>query len=135
MANFDAIKHLFNVLSKISDDQSVYKNIQQNEELKQTSKHFGLKTLTHSIMFLLFGALAIFLLKYGLTFEWGIILSILALIIGLFFALISVEYVLFSLAYSIKQLKINRKPISFVALVLFIICVTALTLFAVFIFS
>lgn len=126
--NFNLLVLLLNIISKIADDTMLYKNIKETPDLKAISNHFGKKAISHSLMFLIFGGIAVFLLNRVFA-GIGVILTIIAVIIAIPLAIYAIIYFFFTLAYVIKQLKLNRTAIGWIALVVFILATILLGFF------
>ena len=119
--------NLFNLLQffgKLVDDRIKFQNIKSDEETRKTSKTFGWTAIIHSVVFALLAAAGVFLLTTGLDSRGslGFILGIVAIILGVAFLVVSLEFFVFALSHTIKQLVLNRRAISWVALAVFIIC-------------
>lgn len=123
--------HFLNIIGKLADDKAVYVNIQNDPELKKYSKHFGGRAILYSILFALLAIGGTFLIYTGFTRNIGVILNIFAIMLGIGLVIPSFELFIFALNCTIKQLKINRRFISWLALIIFIICV-GLTAFSIF---
>jgi len=124
-SNGKGIWHFLNFIGKLADDRIIYENIKKDPDLKPYSKHFGWSVIWHSLLFLLFGGVGGIITTACFSKEYGIILNIVGIIFGIGLILASLEMLLFALSHTIKQLKLNRRAISWVALVVFILCIVA----------
>ena len=124
--------HFLNIIGKLIDDKAIYVNIQNDPELKKYSKHFGGHAILYSIFFALLAIGGTFLMYTGFTRNIGVILNIFAIMLGIGLVIPSFELFIFAFSSTIKQLRINRRFISWLALFIFIVCVglTAVTIFA-----
>ena len=114
-----------NFIGKLADDRIIYENIKKDPDLKPYSKHFGWSAIWHSLLFLLFGGIGGVITTACFSKNYGIILNIVGIVFGIGLILVSLEMLLFALSHTIKQLKLNRRAISWIALVVFILCVVA----------
>ena len=119
------ILRLPNFIGKLADDRIIYNNIKNDADLRPYSKHFGWSAIWHSLLFLLFGGVGGIITTACFTKEYGIILNIVGIIFGIGLILVSLEMLLFALSHTVKQLKLNRRAISWIALVVFILCIVA----------
>jgi|GEM_PF-6714995 len=120
MAKSNGFLHFLNFISKLAEDREVFLNIQKEPELKFKSRYFGWRAIWQS---LLFGGLFLggaWLLFTGLSRFLGIFINIILVSVGAALAISSLEFLLLALLSTIKQLRINRRAISWVALVIFL---------------
>lgn len=93
-----------------------YNEIKQNDELRKTSTLLGRRALVYDIVLLIFLGCAAALAIWGVTIEsgWKILLFILAIL--LFITMI--PYYVLAFNFSVKQLRLNKRPIGWISLLL-----------------
>ena len=116
----------------LAEIRTQYEEIKRNEESKKVSVMLGWKAIKYCFWFAVFVAMAVGLGYWGMSyintiaFFFGIILIVLAIGIGLY----ALAFLLFALSCSIKQIKLNRRPIGIFALVLTLVFVAAVSVIA-----
>ena len=123
------ILHLLNIIGKLADDRIMMENIKKDPELRKRSKVFGASAIWQSVLFALFVSGGVFLLIVGFTKPLAVIGNIAAIAGGFGLVLLSAELFIFALSHTIKQMVLNRRAISWIALLVFIAC-TALAVLA-----
>ncbi|MBQ8468915.1 MAG: hypothetical protein IJ542_04115 [Clostridia bacterium] len=119
----NGLLHFLNFIAKIGEDREIYNNIKNDAELRPFSKYFGWRAILQSVLFAVFSVGGAISLYVGFTRNLGIFLNIILIMLGIGLVLVSIELFFFALSRTIKQLKLNRRAISWIALVVFILCV------------
>lgn len=119
------IRKIFSIGSRISEAREIKKD----PEKRLKSKKFGLMSIVSSILSIGFVALLFFALSqiFGGENLGQIILGIVLAVIG---ALTAVSSLLNSVGFCILQISINRKAISWIALIFLFIGIAACALVA-----
>ena len=119
MARHNLIFDFFNVISKAHE-------IKNDGERREKSVHFGVTGIVFSVFALLFGIGGAFLLSLLSSGDSDAVLLLIFTIAGVAVGLGgAVVLFLGALLRVIAQLTINRKPIGWVALALFVACLVA----------
>lgn len=123
---------ILNFIFGLANIRTIYEEIKQNEESKKVSVVLGKKALGYCFLFTLFVTIAVALGYWGaqyvqtIAFLFGIVLIVIAIGCGLY----ALSFLAFALSCSMKQIRLNRRPIGVFALVLtliFVIVVAAMT--------
>ena len=103
--------------------RETFNELRENEQERQTSTLLGKKALIYDIILLIFlgGAVALVIWGLSLSTGWQVFMIIVAAIISL----AMIPYFILALNFSIKQLRLNKRPIGFVALILPILLIVA----------
>lgn len=111
----------------LANIRTQYEEIKKNEDAKATSKVLGWKAIRYDIWLIVFTVIALSLGAWGAQYlnNVGLIVGIVAIIIAIVFAIYIPVFLLFALSASIKQVKLNHKPIGIIALVLTLLLTTA----------
>lgn len=128
MSKGKGLLRLLNFIGKLADDRTIYNNIKNDPDLRPYSKHFGWSAIWHSLLFVLFGGGGTLLTIYAFSKNLGVIFNIFLIVIGISFVLLGLEMLLFAISHTIKQLKLNRRAISWIALVVLILCLAGTVL-------
>lgn len=121
MARNNGFLRIFNFISKIIDDRIAYKNLKSDECARQTTSKFGKSAIGYSIGFSVLSVLGAICTAKGASGELGIIVGLFAIIIGAVFLLVAAELLFFAVSHTVKQLALNRRAVSFIALAVLII--------------
>jgi len=116
------ILHLLNILGKLADDRVMMENIKKDPELRKKSKYFGASAIWLSILFAVCASASVFLLIVGFTKYLAVIGNIVAIAAGFGLIFLVFETFIFALSHTIKQMVLNRRVISWIALIVFIVC-------------
>ena len=102
------------------DIRSQYEEIKNNEDAKKVSTLLGWKAVKYCVLLVVFAAVAIGLAMWGVPYlnDIGFFLGIISIIIAIVFALYIPAFFAFALSCSLKQIKLNRKPIGIFAFIL-----------------
>ena len=125
MSKGNGILRFLNFIVKIGDDRMMYNNIKKDPELRKISTHFGWTSIMYSLLFLACGGGGGVLTYYSFTHNMGIILNIFGIVLGIGLVLFSLEAFYFALSHAIKQMVINRRFVSWLALIVFVISTVA----------
>lgn len=125
MANNNGFLRFINFIAKLIDDRIVYKNLKSDEIARKTTSKFGKSAIGYSIFFAVLGAIGALIVAKGVSGDLGVIVGFFAIVIGIVFLLVSAELLLFAISHTVKQLILNRKAISWIALVFLIVAFAA----------
>ena len=129
MAKGSGIWHLLNIIGRLADDRIMMENIKKDPELRKQSKIFGASAIWQSVLFAVFISGSVFLLIAGFTKYLAVLGNIIAITFGIGLFFVALEMFIFALSHTIKQMVLNRRFISWLALIVFIVC-TALSILA-----
>ena len=114
------MKDLLSLIFNIINDGIKYREIRDSDR-RTTSHHFGVRAIIVSLLV----PLGVFLLtvcyqsiQNGGNTLWGVIAAIFGILLGIALPLVAL---LRGTVYVILQLRLNRKPISWVALVVYVV--------------
>lgn len=116
---------ILNFIFGLVNIRTIYEEIKHNEESKKVSVVLGKKALGYCFLFALFVSVAAALAYWGsqyvetIAFFFGIILIVIAIGCGLY----ALSFLAFAFSCSMKQIRLNRKPIGIFALVLTLLLV------------
>ena len=130
----DTVHSILFFIDRMIFAREKFDEIRQNEEERKTSTLLGRRALSYDIILLIFVAGAAALAIWGITMEsgWKIALFILAGIV----LVAMIPYYILSLSFSTKQLRLNRRPIGWIALFLpLLITIAAAVVITIFAFS
>lgn len=118
----------FKVFGDIVDNRTLYKEIKSNEEAKKVSVVMAKKSIIYSIAFLLTAAISFGLIFWGLSLfdSLAVVLGIILVIMGVLIGIYALIYFPLALSTLIRQFTLNRKPLTWVALVLLIVVLVGL---------
>ena len=117
---------IFKIFDKFVDIRVAYNDIKSNPEAKQTSTVLAKKSILYSII----GAV-VFAISFALIF-WGfslvdnasVLFGIVLIILGISMIFYPLICLILSLNLIIKQLLLNKKPLGFVALSIFLLMIS-----------
>lgn len=117
-----------------------YDRIKNNEERREKSVRMGVRSIIQTVLCSVIAVLAFYgavvCLKYTASVNLGMILSLIAGIFCILATLVSlIQGVLGGMLYMIYQLRLNRRPIGWVALAIWLLLVIAIIVFAVCIYN
>ena len=116
------LRILFFIVQLI-DDRVLYKNLKNDPEERKKTTTFGKSAIGYSIGFGIIATLGALMAAKGFSGDLGIIVGFFAIVLGIIFIVVSVELFIFALSHTVKQIILNRRAISWIALVIFIISV------------
>lgn len=118
----------FKVFGDIVDNRTLYKEIKSNEEAKKVSVVMAKKSIIYSIAFLLTAAISFGLIFWGLSLfgSLAVVLGIILVIMGVLIGIYALIYLPLALSTLIRQFTLNKKPLTWVALVLLIVILVGL---------
>ena len=125
MANSNGFFKVINFISKIIDDRIIYKNLKSDEEKRKTTSRFGISAIGYSVGFGIIATLGALMAAKGFSGDLGVIVGFFAIVLGITFLVVSLELLLFAVSHTVKQLILNRKAISWIALVILIVALSA----------
>lgn len=116
---------LYKIFGKFVDIKVAYNDIKANPEAKQTSTVLAKKSILYSII----GAV-VFAISFALIF-WGfslvdsasVFFGIVLIILGISMIFYPLAFIILSLNLVIKQLLLNKKPLGFIALSIFLLMI------------
>ena len=126
MANNKGIFSLiFKIFDKFVDIRVAYNDIKSNPEAKKTSTVLAKRSILYSII----GAV-VFAISFALIF-WGfslvdsasVFFGIMLIILGISMIFYPLAFLILSLNLVIKQLLLNKKPLGFIALSIFLLMI------------
>lgn len=128
---------LFKVFGNIADINKLYKEIKSNEEAKKVSVVMAKKSILYSVLFLITAGISIGLIFWGVSLIGSLsgVLGIILIILGVFNCLYALVYLPLALSTLIRQFTLNTKPLTWIALVLLVLIIVALTIGGIIIFS
>ena len=126
MSKHDGLLHFLNFITNMAEYAEIFKNIKKDETLRKTSKYFGWHAIWQTVLFAILGGLGILSIVTGFTKFLAIIFNIFLVVLGIALLLVSLEYFIYALNSTIKQLRLNRRAISWIALIIFILGTIAL---------
>ena len=114
---------LFKVFGKFIDIKSAYNDIKANPESKQNSTVFAKKSILYSILGAIVFAMCFAFIFWGFSLldSSSVFFGIILIILGLSVIFYPFVYLILSLNLVIKQLLLNKKPLGFVALSIFLL--------------
>ena len=124
MAGNNNFFNLLRFFGKLIDDRITFQNLKVNPDARKVTTTFGWTAILNSVVFAILASLGAILLSAGISSmgDIGFILGVFAIILGVAFLVASLEFLVFALSHTIKQLVLNRRAISWIALAIFIIC-------------
>lgn len=118
----------FKVFEDFVNNRSLYKEIKSNEEAKKVSVVMAKKSIVYSIAFLLTAGISFGLIFWGISLfgSLAVVLGIILVIMGVVIGIYALIYLPLALSTLIRQFTLNRKPLTWIALAILIIILTAL---------
>lgn len=120
MASNNGFLRFVNFIVKLIDDRTVYKNLKSDPSARKTTTRFGKSAIGYSVFFAILGTIGALIVAKGFSGDLGVIVGFFAIVIGIIFLLVSAELLIFAISHTVKQLILNRKAISWIALVLLV---------------
>ena len=122
MSKTSGLIQFLNFIGKLLDYRIVYTNIKNDPDLKPYSKYFAGKSILNSILFLILSLGGSAMVYIGFTRNLAVIFNIFVIIMGFGFVIYSIGCFFLAFSATIKQIKLNRRPMSWIALLLFLVC-------------
>lgn len=124
------------LINKIINARIAYNNIKKDEELRKNYTRFGRVSLLYTFLFALLTVGGLTLMAVCIkNMVYAMFLYVIGLIVSIYISGYGLVFVPLSLNLLIKQLCTNKKPIGYVALVMFIIVLIAAVVALVFVFN
>ena len=127
---------LWTLLLNFTSAREMYKNLKANDFARQRTTLFGRKALINIIWLTIMAALSVFV-AYLMVLEFSklaLITGVLAAIGLVLCAVILLTRIIVTLNQVVKQLKLNKKAIGYIALALYLIVLIATVVLIVLIF-
>ncbi|MBE7076635.1 MAG: hypothetical protein E7374_01940 [Clostridiales bacterium] len=104
-----------------------YNNAKEDPEVRKSITKFGTRALFYLSVFLLLcgGGIGIFVLSLGNFMSAGIFLSIIGIVSSVYMFIWGLPYFVLALNLTIKQLRLNKKFVGWLALSIIILIVLA----------
>ena len=125
MAKNDGFLRFLNFIGKLIDDRIEYKNLKSNPEERPKTTSFGKSAIIYSIFFLALASLGALLFINAVSGKWLFVISVFAAILGIAFLVYSIPLLILGISHTVKQLILNRRAISWIALSILIVCIGA----------
>lgn len=118
---------VLHMIEKMLDIRLQYSEIRQDEAQRPTSTVMGRHAIKYLIVFAISVVCGVAILAFGIPLldTIGILFGIFIIITGALLLIYSLSPLLLALNCSIKQLKLNKRPIGWVTLTITLIILTA----------
>lgn len=125
--NWNLFLRVFGHFIEIRD---IYKEIKNNEEAKKTSTLMAKKTILYSFLFLITLAISFATIIWAISLMQGlaVIFAVVLFVIGITIGIYSLIYLPLALNTLIKQFCLNRKPLAWVALAIFVLIIVGVVI-------